>query len=154
MVGWLSVTDGGPRAHRDGRHRGHRVHHGIRKDHRREPRGPALQKSPGKLLARTEVAVLRADDDGEPGPGSDSRILHGKAARRHREAADAREPASLGRIDEGGQPRVVDLGREPAHARLRDKAAKRPDPRSAEGEGLRHRRCSPGGERIDGAHSR
>ena len=143
---------GRPRAHRDGRHRRHRVHHGIGEDHRREPRGAALQISPRELLARAEVAVLGAHDDGEPGPGSDARILHGEAARRHREAADPREPTGLARIDEGGQPRVVHLGREPARAGLGDKGAKRADPRSAEGERLRHRRSPPRGERIDRAH--
>ena len=96
----------------------------------RTPRSSGSRRAPSRRRWRARARIR-------------PRILHRQAARRHGEAADPREPAGLGRIDEGGQPRVVDLGREPARARLRDKAAKRSDPRSAEGERLRHRRCPP-----------
>ena len=136
----------------DGRHRGHAVHHGIGEDHRREPRGAALEIAGHELLARPEVAMLRAHDEAERRPPRHAGVLDGETRRDHGQTADPREPARRAGIEETFERGIVDLGPEPARPARSLESADRTDGARRARENLGHHRGAADSARADRAH--
>ena len=130
----------------DGGGRAHRVHHRARKQHGRQPAGPAIEVTRGKFAARPEVAELRAHHEPELRARLHPRVLHASrhAATVNRQMRESRRAASRSIRDSrtrvvhlaaehGGQPRGVEggIGAMPARGprqRVRDDAAVPPAP--------------------------
>ncbi len=78
------------RAHGDSGGGRHRVHHGIRKQQRRQPGRAALEEPVGEDMGRREVAELRAHDEPETAGGVDAGLPDGPPRGGNGQLADAR----------------------------------------------------------------